>query len=176
MDSSILLNIFYEPFYQRSLEPIILLLSEWRKRKFNELICIPDFIELEAMNAERLCHRDSKVRRFLKQVKTSELGFFLELRTPIRQVKAENRSLYLDLLPKKLRSIIIKNYKELSGTDIAILVTALFLANHTIPTSIASLDKTLLQAASEFSLTPYGADELCRKSTEAQNRILTTNF
>jgi len=165
VDSSVLLHMFYESFYQKKLETIVLLFSEWRKRRFSEILCVPDFIELEAMNAERFYYGNRKVRRFLKNLKASELGFYIELRTPIKRVKAENRSIYLDLLSKKFRHIIIKKYKELSGTDIAMLVSALFLNKHKIATAIVSFDRTLLQAAEELGITPYEVDVLCKKLT-----------
>jgi hypothetical protein len=62
MDSSILLCTFYEACYQKKLEPVLLLFTEWGRKTLSEVPCIPDFIELEAINAERFHYKDRKVR------------------------------------------------------------------------------------------------------------------
>jgi hypothetical protein len=174
MDSSIFLCTFYEACYRERLSPVLLLFTEWGRKTLSEVPYIPDFIELEAINTERFHYKNRKVRRFLRNVHANKLEFYIELKTPIKHIKAENRSTYLDLLPKSVRHTIIKNYGELSGTDMAILVTALFLTDHHVRTAIASVDRTLLQAANELGIATCEAETLCKELTEAMGEPQTT--
>jgi hypothetical protein len=77
MDSSTLLCTFYEACYQKRLEPVLLLFTEWGRKTLSEVPCIPDFIELEAINAERFHYKDRKVRRFLRNVHANKLEFYI---------------------------------------------------------------------------------------------------
>ena len=164
-DTSTLLGMLYK--CPEKLRPLILFFSKRGPiRQKSKIGCIPDFIALESKNAEKLEYRDSRVRKFLKNLTRSRTGLYIELSTPIRRVRADHRSRYLNSLPKACRHLIIKDYPDLSGTDIALIVTGRFLYQHGIPTAITTRDGTLLQAAEEFEIIPYHPEALCKLLAE----------
>lgn len=174
-DTSTLLKMFYE--CPEKLRPLVLFLSEWKRARPPKIGCIPDFIALESGNAERLEYGDTRVRKFLKDLTKRRTGLYTDLRTPIRRVKADHRSTYLNGLPKRYRHLIIKHYQDLSGTDIALIITAQFLyCQHETSIAITSCDGTLLRAAEEIEVTPYRPEALCKILTDQWPALSLKDF
>jgi hypothetical protein len=156
LDANVLMSI------ARSVEQfpaVSQLIRNWKNMRTTSAAFIADFIRLEALNAERWSRETSCVRRFLKEVEESKEGFYVEMRTPIKEVVADSRSRYLDLLPKRDRRILMQGYPQLSGTDISLLIMAIFMRNAGSRVHLASIDKELIGAAKALGVSTL--EDLC---------------
>jgi len=153
LDTNVLNRIAYEGC--RLLQPLINLMYNWRTVKPTAVCCVCDFIRIESLNVERWEFGDTRVRRLLKEVAENENGLYVELKTPIKEVIADQRKRFIDLFPKAYRHVLIKKYGDLSGTDVCLLIIALYLAMYGASASIATFDKTLLMACDEFGIKTF---------------------
>jgi hypothetical protein len=143
LDANMLIGICHGGGQFRDVEQIM---RRGKEPMISSTASVADFIKIEAFNAERREFEANKVHSFLKEVEKSENGFFVEIKTKIREELADNRAKYLDYLSKPHRNMLLK-FKELSGTDIALLVTAIFIGNNDIKIILWSSDKKLVEAA-----------------------------
>jgi len=128
-------------------------LGGWDEMLGASRVCVVcDFIKIECFNVERTLFRDVKIRRFLKGLAKCDKAFYVELKTPIKKFSADDRKRLLDLFPRKYRHVLIKKYGDLSGTDVCLLLVALYLKSHGISVSIATRDRILAEASEELEI------------------------
>ena len=114
--------------------------------------CVPDFVRLEAFNMERYLFGSCSVRRFLRDVEKSRGGLYVEFKTPVRRVPADNRKIVLDVFPKEARRVLIREFPELSGTDCSLLLLAYVLRDCEVTVLLVSRDGVLGEAAATFGI------------------------
>ena len=138
------------------LEPVRRLLEEWKHIRPSGVCCIPDFIMLETFNAEKCEVGSGNVKAFIGEAERSETAFFLQLKTPVRGVRADRRAKFIDYLPKRDRRVILAYYpSEESGTDQALLALASILRMHGLSIVLVSKDEKMRLTAREMDLRFY---------------------
>lgn len=144
LDANVLIGISRVEERYRDIDQLA---RNWKRRPTTSAVFVADFIKIEAFNAERNHYLTSKVRAFLKEVEDSANGFYVEVKTPIKKIAAEKRTQYLDQFPKKDRHVLLENYKDLSGTDICLLVMSVHMRDNSVQVTLGSSDKRLVAAA-----------------------------
>jgi hypothetical protein len=59
---------------------------------------------------------------------------------------AERRDSFLYLLPKKVRNLLLDEYRSLSGTDKCLLIVAIYLMEQGIPVNVLTYDGDMRKA------------------------------
>ena len=138
------------------LEPVRRLLEEWKHIRPSGVCCIPDFIMLEAFNAEKREAGSGNVKAFIDEAERSETAFFLQLKTPVRSIRADRRAKFIDYLPKRDRRVILAYYSSgESGTDQALLALSSILRMHGLSIVLVSKDEKMRLTAREMGLRFY---------------------
>jgi hypothetical protein len=146
IDSNVLIGISHEEIQFRNIRCAI---ENWRKLNASSAIFVPDFIKIEAFNAERYHYSSCTIRKWLKKTENSPDGFYVELKTPVSSIQADQRAILLDLFPRRER-LILRNYPELSGTDISLLAVYYYMFKNGIKATLYSMDKKMMSAAEEL--------------------------
>jgi len=156
LDANVLKAIAYrDDDRTRFVQPLARLMTE-RNEGLRGVCGVADFVKIECFNMERhVLGGGVKIRRFLKAVENDADGFYVEFRTPIRRVHADDRKRFLNFLPRRERRILLKKCEYLSGTDMLLLVLAVFLKVSGISVVVASFDKDVAEASEELGVTVY---------------------
>jgi hypothetical protein len=112
------------------------------------LPCICDFIKRESINQENrnVPSRERKVRGYLRSIDRSATWKYAEASTPFIAMPAERRDSFLHLLPKKVRNLLLDEYRSLSGTDKCLLIVAIYLLEQGIPVNVLTYDGDMRKA------------------------------
>ena len=143
------------------------LLVDWRKFGARAICGICDFIKIEALNAEKWRCKKRLIRRFLSNIEESAEGMYIELKTPIKDVEADSRSVFANILPKPIRRILIRE-KFLSGTDKCLILVAIYLKNSDFDISILTHDKILFATCINL-----GLKTRCTRETALYQKVLS---
>ncbi len=147
LDSNVLIALSYgaeEEWVRR-------ILVEWRRYGAKAVCGICDFIHKEAINAENWMIGRVTVGSFLKKIAESRDGMYIEVSTTIKDVNADGRAEFLDLLPKQQRIRLIKSW-DVSPTDKCLLVVAVYLGWNGVNASVRTRDRALVDLCKEFGI------------------------
>lgn len=116
------------------------------------LICICDFIKREAINYENheMKSRERRVRRYLREAEHSGTWRYAEVSTPFIMRSADERDSFLYMLPKKVRRLLLDEYRDLSGTDKCLLIVAMYLLEQGFHVGILTFDGKMERAWKEL--------------------------
>jgi len=159
LDANVLKVIAYrDDDRTRLVQPLARLMTE-RNKGLRGVCGIADFVKIECFNMERhILGGGVKIRKFLKTVENNTDGFYVEFRTPIRRIHADDRKKLLDVLPRKERRILLKKCRWLSGTDASLLVLAVFLEIFGISVVVTSFDRDVAETSEELGIPVYSGN------------------
>lgn len=127
------------------------ILLEWQRFGVKAVCAICDFVLRESKNAENWTLGKVTVQRLLKEVAESREGMYVEVATPIRNVEADARALFYNLLPKAERRLLLKA-EDVSPTDKCLILIARYAERNGIHASITTEDLKLADLSKKLGV------------------------